>query len=118
MREGGGCVEGDKGVYKNSGGSGMGPSSVRVRVRGGVANREFGGGLITTGGGCIVGEEGEDQMTTKWGNARDTVGGGTLAVSWTLVEPGWLGTASRVRAASMGGVNEEGPDFMNWHASP
>jgi hypothetical protein len=30
-------------------GSGVGPSSVRVGVRGGVANREFGGGLVTTG---------------------------------------------------------------------
>ncbi len=34
--------------------SGVGPSFVRVGVRGGVANREFGGGLVTTGGGCIV----------------------------------------------------------------
>jgi hypothetical protein len=59
MREGGGCVEGCKGVYRNSGGSRVGPSSVRVRVRGGVANRDFGGGLVTTGGGCIVGEGGE-----------------------------------------------------------
>ncbi len=35
-------------------GSGVGTSSVRVRVRGGVGNREFGGGLVTTGGCCIV----------------------------------------------------------------
>jgi hypothetical protein len=30
----------------------VGPSSARVRVRGGVANWEFWGGLVTTGGGC------------------------------------------------------------------
>jgi hypothetical protein len=29
-----------------------------------------------------------------------------------------LGTASGVRAASMGGVNSERRDFMNWHGSP
>jgi hypothetical protein len=46
------------------------------------------------------------------------VRGSTLAARWTLVEPGWLGTASGVRAASMGGVNSEGRDFINWHASP
>ena len=33
-------------------------------------------------------------------------------------EPGWLGTASGVRAASMGGVNTEGRDLINGHASP
>ena len=37
-------------------GSGVGPSSVRVGVRGGVANREFWGGLVTAGGcGIVVG---------------------------------------------------------------
>ncbi len=30
----------------------------------------------------------------------------------------WLGTASGVRAASMAGVNSEGRDFINMHASP
>jgi hypothetical protein len=33
-----------------------------------------------------------------------------------VVKPEWLGTASGVRAASMGGVNSEGRDFINWHA--
>ena len=33
-----------KGFTRTVGGSGVGLSSVRVRVRGGVANREFGGG--------------------------------------------------------------------------
>ncbi len=32
------------GFTRTVGGSGVGPSSVRVRVRGGVANREFWGG--------------------------------------------------------------------------
>ncbi len=40
MREVVCCVEGRKGVYKNSGGGGVGPFSVRVWMRGGVANRE------------------------------------------------------------------------------
>jgi hypothetical protein len=103
MREGGGCVEGRKGVYENSWGSGVGPYSVRVRVRGGVANRELGGGLVTTGGGCIVVGEGEDQTRPSGGMHGRQWGGSTFAVRWTLVEPGWLGTASGVRAASMGG---------------
>jgi hypothetical protein len=71
MREGRGCVARREGVYKNSGGSGVGPSSVRVRVRGGVANRELGGGLVTTGGGCIVGEGGKGD-TRPSGGARNT----------------------------------------------
>ncbi len=37
-----------KGFTRTVGGSGVGPSSVRVRVRGGVANREFGGVLVST----------------------------------------------------------------------
>ncbi len=70
-----------KGFTRTVGGSGVGPSSVRVRVRvrGGVANREFEGGLVTTGGGGIVVGEGEGQTRpsegmhgTQWG------GGGTL----------------------------------------
>ncbi len=74
MRKGRGCVEGLEGVNKNSGGSWVGPSSVRVEVRGGVANRECEGGLVTPGGGCIVVGEGEDQTRpsggmhgTQWG---------------------------------------------------
>ena len=47
-----------KGFTRTVGGSGVGPSSVRVRVRGGVTNREF-GGVRAMGGGCIVGEGGE-----------------------------------------------------------
>ena len=43
-----------KGFTRTVGGSGVGPSSVRVRVGGGVTNREFGGGLVTTGWGCMV----------------------------------------------------------------
>ena len=38
-----------KGFSKTVGVSGVGLSSVRVGVRGGGANREFGGGLVTTG---------------------------------------------------------------------
>ena len=66
----------------------MGPSSVRVRVRGGVANREFGGGLVSTGGGCIVGEGGEGNTRPSEG-AHGTQRGdvGTWAARWTLVEP-------------------------------
>ncbi len=39
-----------KGLSRTVGGSGVGLSSVRVRVRGGEANRELEGGLVTTGG--------------------------------------------------------------------
>ena len=38
-----------KGFSKTVGGSGVGLSAVRVGVRGGGANRECGGGLVTTG---------------------------------------------------------------------
>ena len=107
-----------KGLTRTEGGSGVGLSSVRVRVRGGVANREFGGGLVTTGGGCIVVGENEGQTRPSGGMHGTQWEGGTLAARWTLVEPGWLGTASGVRAAIMGGMNSEGRDFINWHASP
>ncbi len=50
-----------KGFTRTVGGSGVGLSSVRVRVGGGVANWELGGGLVTTGGSCIVVGEGEGQ---------------------------------------------------------
>jgi hypothetical protein len=102
-----------KGFSKTVGGSGVGLSSVRVGVRGGGANREFGGGLVTTGQGCVVVGEGEGQTRPSGGRHGTQWEGGTLAARWTLVEPGWLGTASGVRAASMGGVNSEGRDFMN-----
>ena len=38
-----------KGFTRTVGGSGVGPSSIMGRVRGGVSNREIGGGLVTTG---------------------------------------------------------------------
>jgi hypothetical protein len=110
VREGGSGVESGEGVYKNRG-SGVGRlSSVPRRVGGGMTNREMGGGLITKGrgGGGRVGGGGTRRQLEKEG---------TLA-RWTLVEPGWLGTASGVRAANMAGVNSEGRDFINWHGSP
>ncbi len=78
-----------KGFTRTVGGSGVGPSSVRVRVRGGVANRELGG--VTTGGGCIVVGEGEGQ-TRPSGEMHGTQwGGSTLAARWTLVSRGgWV----------------------------
>ncbi len=91
----------------------MGPSSVRVGVRGGVSNREFGGGLVTTGGGCTVVGYSEGQTRPSGGMHGTQWEEGTLAARWTLVKPGWLGAASGVRAASMGRVNSEGRDFMN-----
>ena len=42
-------MKGVKGFTRTVGGSGVGPSSVVGRVRGGWSNREFGGGLVTTG---------------------------------------------------------------------
>ena len=50
-----------KGFTRTVGGSGGGLSSVRVGVRGGEANRECGGGQVTTGRGGIVGGDGEGQ---------------------------------------------------------
>ena len=55
-----------KGLTRTVGGSGVGPSSVMGRVRGGVSNREFGGGLVTTGG--AVG--GDSEGHTRKGGGR------------------------------------------------
>jgi hypothetical protein len=74
----------------------------------------MGEGLITMGrgdGGSVGGEGNAVVGEEKWGKV------GTLE-RWTLEEPGWLGTASGVRAANMEGVNSEGRAFMNWHGSP
>ena len=107
-----------KGFTITVGGRVVGLSAVRVDVRGGEANRECGGGQVTTGEGGIVVGYSEGQTETS-GEVHGTQWeGGTLAERWTLVDPGWLGTASGVRAASMGGVKSEGWDFINWHASP
>ncbi len=81
-----------KGFTRTVGGSGVGLSSVRVWVRGGVANREFGGGLVTTRGGCIVVGEGEGQTRPSgWGNARDTVGGGHIGGTLDIGGAGVVG---------------------------
>ena len=88
-------------------------SSVPGKVWGGLTNREMGEGLITMGqgeGGRVGGEGhsvvGGGVHEVQWGKV------GTLE-RWTLEEPGWLGTASGVRAANMAGVNSEGRAFMN-----
>ncbi len=107
-----------KGFTRTVGGSGGGLSSVRVGVRGGEANRECGVGQVTTGRVGIVGGYSEGQTGPIGGMHGTQWEEGTLAARWTLVEPGWLGTASGVRAASMAGVNSEGRDFINWHGSP
>ncbi len=72
------------------GGSGVGPSSVRVRVRGRVANREFGGGLVTTGG--VHSSRGRSRTDeAKWGNARDTVGVGHMGSTLDVGTSGVVG---------------------------
>ncbi len=88
-------------------------SSVPGKVWGELTNREMGEGLITMGqgeGGRVGGEGhavvGGEVHEVQWGKV------GTLE-RWTLEEPGWLGTASGVRAANMAGVNSEGRAFMN-----
>ncbi len=90
-------------------------SSVPGKVWGGLTNREMGEGLITMGQGegGRVGGEGHAVV----GGEVHEVKVGTLE-RWTLEEPGWLGTASGVRAVNMAGVNSEGRAFMNWHRSP
>ena len=61
-----------KGFTRTVGGSGMGPSSVMGRVRGGVSNREFWGGLVTTG--KTVGGYSEGH-TRKGGVGKANTGG-------------------------------------------
>ena len=65
-----------KRLSRTVGGSGVGLSSVRVEVRDGVANREFGGGLVTTGGGCIVVGYSEGQTRPGGGKHGTQWGGG------------------------------------------
>ena len=77
-----------KGLTRTVGSSGVGLSSVRVEVRDGVANRELGGGLVTTGGGCIVVGYSEGQTRPSGGMHGTQWEGSTLAARWTLVEPG------------------------------
>jgi hypothetical protein len=55
-------------------------------------------------------------------NTRDyaviTFGEGTHIGTLDVGRARWLGTASRVRAASIAGVNSEGRDTMNMHGAP
>ena len=62
-----------KGFTRTVVGSGVGPSSVMGRVRGGVSNREFGGGLVTTG--KTVGGYSEGH-TREGGGGQGKHGGG------------------------------------------
>ena len=59
-----------KGFTRTVGGRVVGLSAVRVDVRGGEANRECGGGLVTTGGVCIVVGYGEGQTRPSGGMHR------------------------------------------------
>ncbi len=54
-----------KGFTRTVGGNEVGPSSVMGRVRGGLSNREIGGGLVTTGKTVEGDSEGH---TTKGGS--------------------------------------------------
>ncbi len=81
-----------KGFTRTAGGSGVGPSSVRVRVRSGVANREFGGGLVTTGGESIVVGEGEGQTRPCGGmHGTQPVGGGHIGGTLDIDGAGVVG---------------------------
>ncbi len=40
---------------------------------------------------------------------------GSTFARWTLVLPGWLGTAAGVRVANMGAVNSERYAPISWH---
>ena len=61
-----------KGFTRTVGGSGVGPSSVMGSVRGGVSNREVGGGLVTMGETVEGNSEGH---TTKGGVGKANTGG-------------------------------------------
>jgi hypothetical protein len=82
----------------------------------------FTGSFRANRNGCRV-SRGKNGKCSGGGGVRATRrqgkywGMGTLAACWTLVKPGWLGTASGVWAASMAEVKSEGRDFMSWHAS-
>ena len=89
-----------KGFTRAVGGRVVGLSAVRVEVRGGEANRECGGAPVTTGEVGIVVGYSEGRTETSGGKHGTQWEGGTLAERWTLVDPGWLGTASGVRTGS------------------
>ncbi len=88
----------------------VGPSSVIGRVEDGLANREFGGSLVTMGGGCIVGGEAEGQARNGGWVARNTEGegghiGSTLDVGRAgVVGYGIGGTASYHGKGKLGGT--------------
>jgi hypothetical protein len=67
MREGGGCVEGGKGIYKNSGGLWGGAVFRQGYDEGRSGKPGVWGGLVTTEGGCIVVGEDEDQTRPSGG---------------------------------------------------
>ncbi len=56
------------------------------------------GGRVRGEGHAVVGGEVHEEQSGKVGTLE----------RWTLEEPGWLGTASGVRAANMAGVNSKG----------
>ena len=68
-----------KGFTRTVGGSGGGLYSVRVGVRGGEANRECGGGPVTTGEVGIVVGYSEGQTKPSGGMHGTQWEGGTLA---------------------------------------
>ena len=78
-----------KGLSRTVGGSGVGLSSVRIGVRGGRANREFGGGLVTTG--KTVGGYSEGHTREGGGGQGKHGGGGHILGTLNIGRAGVIG---------------------------
>ena len=78
-----------KGFTRTVGGSGVGPSSVMGKVRDGLSNRDFWGGLVTTG--KTVGGYSEGHTRKGGGGARQTLGGGHIFCTLDIGGAGVVG---------------------------
>ena len=78
-----------KGLTRTVGGSGVRPSSVMGRVRGGLSNREFGGGLVTTG--KTVGGYSEGHTREGGGGQGKHWGGGHISGTLNIGRAGVVG---------------------------
>ena len=78
-----------KGFTRTVGGSEVGPSSVMGKVRGGLSNREFWGGLVTTG--KTVGGYSEGHTRKGGRGARQILEGGHILGTLNIGGAGVVG---------------------------